>query len=188
MGLSASGLKLCQHGKLCMYSLLESPSKMHEPGISRINTAPNAVTKRQYIRKYISTARENINKIKSILKNARIWLCIDETTYLKEQSFLNIIVRVLDPLKPTCPLLLASQRQTECTGETLTRVVLETLQKFELSRSQVLMFVTDGAATICVVSRSHQEHGCNMIHVTCKVHALHLVAETIRQYSQRQMH
>ncbi|KAJ8948036.1 hypothetical protein NQ318_003370 [Aromia moschata] len=57
-------------------------------------------------------------------------------------------IRVLDPFKPTCPLLLASKRLTECTGETFTRVVLETLQKFELSRSQVLMFVTDDVATM----------------------------------------
>ncbi|KAJ8941464.1 hypothetical protein NQ318_016904 [Aromia moschata] len=44
----------------------------------------------------------------------------------------------------------------------------------------MLMFVTEGAATM-PVGRSTQEHGCNMIYVICKVHALHLVAETIRQ-------
>ncbi|KAJ8948255.1 hypothetical protein NQ318_013243 [Aromia moschata] len=36
--------------------------------------------------------------------------------------------------------------------------------------------MTDCAATMCVVGRSLQEHGCNMIYM----HALHLVAETIR--------
>ncbi|KAJ8946578.1 hypothetical protein NQ318_008308 [Aromia moschata] len=40
------------------------------------------------------------------------------------------------------------------------------------------MFVTGSAATMHVVGRSLQEHGCN-IHVTCNVHALHLVANTI---------
>ncbi|KAJ8963068.1 hypothetical protein NQ318_018532 [Aromia moschata] len=43
------------------------------------------------------------------------------------------------------------------------------------------MFVTDSAATTRVVGRSLQEHSCNMIHVTCTGHALHLVAKTIRQ-------
>ncbi|KAJ8954313.1 hypothetical protein NQ318_005899 [Aromia moschata] len=34
------------------------------------------------------------------------------------------------------------------------------------------------------VGRSLKEHGCSFLHVTCKVHALHLVAETIRNFSR----
>ncbi|KAJ8940086.1 hypothetical protein NQ318_022564 [Aromia moschata] len=85
-------------------------------------------------------------------------------------------VRVLDPLKSTYALILTSK--TLSVLATLARVVLETLQIFELSRSQVLMFVSDGVATMHGVGRSLQD--VILIHVTCKVHALHLVAETIR--------
>lgn len=137
---------------------------------------------RSLLRRYVPTVREDIaNRIKCALKNTRLWLCIDETTDCKKNSILNVIVRVLDPLKPTFPLLLASKRLTACTGETITRVVLETFEKFELSTSQVLMFVTDGAATMRLVGRSLQRDGCRFLHVTCKIHALHLVAETIRK-------
>ncbi|KAJ8942462.1 hypothetical protein NQ318_002676, partial [Aromia moschata] len=41
------------------------------------------------LRKYVPTAREDvINKIKCVLKNARLWLCIDETTDLKSDLLL----------------------------------------------------------------------------------------------------
>ncbi|XP_018566368.1 uncharacterized protein LOC108907258 isoform X1 [Anoplophora glabripennis] len=131
---------------------------------------------------YLPTAREDIvGKIKCLLKNTWLWLCVDETTDCKKNSIVNVIVRVLDSVKPTLPLLLVSKRLSECTGETVTRVVLETLEKFELSTSQVLIFVTDGAVTMGLVGRSLQEHGCRFVHITCKVHALNLVAETICQ-------
>ncbi|KAJ8954837.1 hypothetical protein NQ318_023397 [Aromia moschata] len=74
-----------------------------------INAVPDAVTKQQNItvlHKYTPTGRKYvINKIKCVLKNARLRLCVDETILI-----VNIIVPVLDPLKPTCPLLLTSKK------------------------------------------------------------------------------
>lgn len=141
-----------------------------------------ALPSRAALCNYLPTAHEDIvGKLKCILKNTQLWLCVDETTDYKKNSVVNVIVRVLDPLKPTFPLLLVSKRLTECTGQTITRVILETFEKFELSTNQVLIFVTNGAATMGLVSCSLQEQGCRFVHITCKVHALHLVAETIRQ-------
>ncbi|KAJ8939835.1 hypothetical protein NQ318_013054 [Aromia moschata] len=51
---------------------------------------------------------------------------------------------------------------TGCNGNTTTRVMLETLEQFELSISQVNVVA-------------------GFLHVMCKVHTLHAVAETIRQ-------
>ncbi|KAJ8954515.1 hypothetical protein NQ318_000747 [Aromia moschata] len=59
-------------------------------------------------------------------------------------------------------------------------LVLETLEQFELSTSQVVMFLIDGAR-IMSVGRLFSERGCRFLHVTSKVRALHLVAETIKQ-------
>lgn len=90
------------------------------------------------------------------------------------------MARVLNPHKSALPLLLTSKRLKDCTSATIRDVVLNTLQHFELPVSQLLIFMSDGASTMLAVGRSLKEHGGNFLHITCKVHALHLVAETIR--------
>ncbi|KAJ8957739.1 hypothetical protein NQ318_017637 [Aromia moschata] len=110
----------------------------------------------------------------------RLSLCVDEIICRKKHSVVNVLVRVMDYTKPTSPLLLASKRLQKCSAEAITRVILETLENSQLLTSQVFLFVTDGAATMLSVGRSLKEHGCSFFHVTCKLHALHLVSETIR--------
>lgn len=44
------------------------------------------------------------------------------------------------------------------------------------------MFVSDGAATIRLVSRRLKQEYGNFLDITCKLHDLHLVAEEIRRY------
>ncbi|KAJ8947344.1 hypothetical protein NQ318_002870 [Aromia moschata] len=107
-----------------------------------------------------------------------LWLCVDETTDRKKHYIVNVLVYVMDTTKPTSPLLLASKRLQKCTAEAITHMILETLENFQLLTSQVLLFVTDGAATMLSVDRSLKEHGCSFLHVTYKVHALHLVIIT----------
>ncbi|KAJ8940690.1 hypothetical protein NQ318_017663 [Aromia moschata] len=103
---------------------------------------------RTALRTYVPRLREHIIKrITSELKNKRIWLCVDETTDL----------RVMDSTKPTSPVLLASKRLQKCTAEAITRVILETLENFQLLTSQV--FVTDGAATMLSSKISSGFHG-----------------------------
>ncbi|KAJ8939229.1 hypothetical protein NQ318_015187 [Aromia moschata] len=133
-------------------------------------------------RKHVPPLREEVERqIKSKLNNQRLWLCVDETTDCKKNYIVNVIVRVLDPCKPTYPLLLASKRLQDCTDATITRVVLDTLEHFQISTSQVLMFMSDGTKTMCKVGRSLQEHNWRFLHVTCKMHALRLVEEYIRK-------
>ena len=84
-------------------------------------------------------------------------MCLEEKTDCKPNSIVNILVRVLDPSKPTAALLLASKRLEKCTAKTIMTVVRETFQKFEVSTSQILMFVSDGAATMLSVSRCLEE-------------------------------
>ncbi|KAJ8945042.1 hypothetical protein NQ318_019037 [Aromia moschata] len=92
---------------------------------------------RTALRTYVPRLRADIIKsITSELTNKR--LCVDETTDL----------RVTDSTKPTSPLLLASKRLQKRTAEATTRVILVTLENFQLLTSQVLLFVTDGAATM----------------------------------------
>lgn len=133
-------------------------------------------------RRFIPSARKKIEcAISSELRNKKIWLCIDETTDCQKHSILNVIVRTLDSLKPSSSLLLASKRIQKCTADVITQVVLDTLAHFEIASNQLLMFVTDGAATMLAVgNRLKQQYG-NFLHITCKIHMLHLVAEEIRK-------
>ncbi|GJQ84532.1 hypothetical protein Trydic_g20028 [Trypoxylus dichotomus] len=91
------------------------------------------------------------------------------------------MVRALDPLKSSSSLLLASRRLERYTGEAITKIVLNTLAKFEISTNQVIIFVTDGTSTMQCAGRILKHECGNLLHVTCKIQALHLVAETIRR-------
>lgn len=87
----------------------------------------------------------------------------------------------MEPHQPSRAILLASRRVERCTANEILRLVLNTFTKFEISPMQVLMFVSDGAANMLSLGRSLKEHSVNLLHITCKIHALHLVAETIRE-------
>lgn len=60
--------------------------------------------------------------------------------------------------------------------------MMNTLTKFQLPTDQVLMLMTNGAATVFGVCRFLKYACSNLIHnVTFKLHRLHFVAETIIQ-------
>lgn len=138
---------------------------------TRRTTSAHVVFVREYIEK----------KIRSILKNQFIWLCIGESTDRRKNSIIHVVVRVLDHNKPTFPLLLASKRLQECTSAAITRVILTTLENFQVSMHQVLMLMSDGTETMRLVGRSFVKHCSNCLHVTCNIYALHLVTDTVRQ-------
>lgn len=50
--------------------------------------------------------------------------------------------------------------------------------KISLSMNQVVMFVSVSGSTMDCVGRTLKEVFGNLLYVTCKLHALHLVAET----------
>ncbi|GJQ74491.1 hypothetical protein Trydic_g21360 [Trypoxylus dichotomus] len=137
---------------------------------------------RTTLRNYVPFARDEIeNRIKSVLRDKKLWLCVDKTTDCKKNSIVNVIVRTMEPHKPSPSILLASKRVQRCTAEVISKVVLNALEKFELSRNQLLMFVTDDATNMHSVGRSLKDDSGNFLHVTCKINALHLVVETIRR-------
>ncbi|KAJ8962707.1 hypothetical protein NQ318_001104 [Aromia moschata] len=101
---------------------------------------------------YLLTVRSDLLKwITSAFKNTRLWLCIDETTDCKKHSILYVIVL------------------RDSNGNTITRVVLETLEQFELSTSQVVMFMTGGTAMMLLVGCLLSERDCRLLHVTGKI-------------------
>lgn len=67
-----------------------------------------------------------------------------------------------------------------CTARAIYDVLTETLHKFEILPKQVLMLVTDAAKVMCSTANLLKTIQPNLLHVTCLLHALHLVTNTIR--------
>lgn len=135
---------------------------------------------RRSIQRLLPFVREHIEKkTKSELKDKKLWLCVDETTDRQKHSVVNVMVRTMEPYQSSSAFLLASKRVVNCTADEILKVVLDSFNKFEISTNQLLMFMTDGAANMLSLGRSLKNHCGNLLHVTCKIHALHLVAQTI---------
>ncbi|GJQ81798.1 hypothetical protein Trydic_g340 [Trypoxylus dichotomus] len=136
---------------------------------------------RKTLQMHTPAVRQKIeNTMISELHNKKLWLCMDLMTDRKQNSIVNVIVRTLQPSKPSSSFLLASKRLQRCSGKAITMVVLNALEKFHLSRDQVLMFVTAGAATMHSVGRALKQECGNLLHITCKLHVLNVVAEEIQ--------
>ncbi|KAI4460321.1 hypothetical protein MML48_6g00006374 [Holotrichia oblita] len=137
---------------------------------------------RSTLQTYVPFVQEEIKKkIKSELGNKPLWLCVDEMIDIKKNSIVNVIARSLDPHKSSSSILLASKRLENCTSESVSNLILDTLGKFQLSTNQVLILLTNGGNIMRCVGYTLKQDCSNMLHLTCKIHALHLVAETIRQ-------
>ncbi|KAI4462237.1 hepatocellular carcinoma-associated antigen [Holotrichia oblita] len=137
---------------------------------------------RATLRSYVPAVREGIeNKIKSELAGKYLWLSVGDRKDIKKNCVVNVIVRVLDPFKSSPPLLLASKRVEKCSSEVITKLVLDTLKKFNISPNQLLMFVDDGSVNNGSVGCSLKKDCSNMLHITCKIHDLHLVTKTIQR-------
>lgn len=131
---------------------------------------------------YVPSMRERIvNFTKKTVKNKCLWLTMDETTDIKKQSILSIVVRTLTPQGSSDPYLLACKRMQDCTATAIHSVLIETLHKFEILPEQVLMLVTDAAAVMCSTAKLLKTIQPNLLHVTCLLHALHLVTNIIRK-------
>lgn len=87
----------------------------------------------------------------------------------------------MTPEGPSHPYLLACKRLEQCSGEAIHDVLATTLRNFEILPTQVLMMVTDAAAVMHRMGQLFKHVHPNFLHVTCVLHALHLVAETIRK-------
>ncbi|GJQ74648.1 hypothetical protein Trydic_g21501 [Trypoxylus dichotomus] len=133
------------------------------------------------LRNYLPRVRERIeNIIRCEVNGKKLWLTVDQTVDSKKNSVVHVIVQVLKPSGSSPPYLIASKRLQSCTGETITSVILATLQKFQIFSTQVLMFVSDSGSAMVRAGCLLKPTFPNLLHVTCVLHALHLTVETIR--------
>ncbi|KAI4465013.1 hypothetical protein MML48_3g00012685 [Holotrichia oblita] len=67
-------------------------------------------------------------------------------------------------------------------GETVPIVGRFTAEQYRDILDQLLLFASDGVATMLSVGELLKKDCANLLHVTCKIHVLPLVAETIRDF------
>lgn len=80
------------------------------------------------------------------------------------------MVRTAEEFEPLFPM--SSKTVSKCTSDEILRVVLNVLNKFDVSINQCLMFMIDGAANMFSLGRCLKEHSAKLLHITCKIHAL----------------
>ncbi|KRT79867.1 hypothetical protein AMK59_6429 [Oryctes borbonicus] len=136
------------------------------------------------LRNYLPRVRERIEAvIRREFRGEKLWLTVDESMDSKKNLVVvHIIVQILKPSGSSLPYLIATTRLPSRTGETIKNVIVDTLQKFEISATQVLMFVTDNRLAMLHAGRLLKPVFPNLLHVMCILHMLNLVAETICDY------
>lgn len=125
---------------------------------------------------------ENITRIRSALKNERIWISIDETTDSKGRNIVNVIVGSLKKEAATRSFLLHVDELQKTNHKTIAKTFDEAIKIIDpdFDRNMVLLFVTDAASYMVKAGKCLQSLYPKMVHVTCAAHGLHRVAENVR--------
>lgn len=129
---------------------------------------------------------KKVQEIHAAIENNKIWISVDETTNFMGRNILHLLVRPLTSNVPGKCYLLASKVLEVVNGKTVALFVEESLRNmwghmFEQNLSNVLILCSDSAAYMLSTGRILKTIFPNMKHVTCLAHALHRVAEKIRE-------
>ncbi|KAI4466610.1 hypothetical protein MML48_2g00007941 [Holotrichia oblita] len=134
------------------------------------------------LRNNLALVRKKIvNYVKSAVKNEKLWLTMDQTTDTKKNSIVSILVRVLSSTGPSHPYLLVCKRLQKCTSEAVYNVLTRTLENFDILPEQVIIMITDGVEIMLRTGLLFKAIQPKLLHITCLLHALHLVEDTIRE-------
>ncbi|GJQ82680.1 hypothetical protein Trydic_g19695 [Trypoxylus dichotomus] len=120
------------------------------------------------------------NTVRNIIKDQNVWINVDETTDANKNSVINVIVRTLKFDGPSIPFVMCSKRLQNSNVKTIVKVIKDAVNVFGVQRNQLRMFVTNGARNMVEVGRLLKTDFPHLLHVTCLLHAFHLVIDTIR--------
>lgn len=121
------------------------------------------------------------NCVRCQLRNNKLWLTVHETTDAKRNSVVNVLVRTLNSTEHSHPFLLSSKRLVKNNSEVIVETVRDAIGKFAIVPHQLAILVTDGSLHMIKVGAKLKEYYPNMLHLTCLLQALHLVAEDIKR-------
>lgn len=125
-----------------------------------------------------------INKIRNCVGNNKIWVSIDETTDVSGRFVANVVVGILKDDQPGDIFLLACEVLEKVNNSSIAVVfdnAMNLLWPNKVERENVLLFLTDAAPYMVKAAKGLQVLYPKMIHATCLAHALHRVAEEVRE-------
>lgn len=117
--------------------------------------------------------------MKCELKDQKVWLTIGQTKDAKS-IIGNVLVRILQPGGLSSPYLICSRRLKKFDAEAVAQLIHENVRKYGIKRENFLMLVTDGSTVMLEAGTFLKEHFPNLLHITCFIHILHLVAKTVQ--------
>lgn len=127
---------------------------------------------------------EVMDKIKNEIKDHYFWISADETTDLLGRGIINIIIGVLHPDIPTEPYLIATKVIEHVNANKVVEIIVNAVDNIfdgDVNHEKALLFVSDAAAYMIKAGKLLKEKYPNILHHTCTAHALHRVAEFIRE-------
>ncbi|KAJ8969037.1 hypothetical protein NQ314_001936 [Rhamnusium bicolor] len=125
-----------------------------------------------------------IQEIKVSLDNDSFHIIVDESTDTCSRYIVRLITGALQENNPCKPYLIASKELDKTNNVTVTRFVQSSSSEFFLPNAipaeKFLMFLSDAALYIVKVGRNLKIFYPNMVHVTCLLHGINIVTETVR--------
>lgn len=124
---------------------------------------------------------ETINIIQKHVKNKRIWVNIDETSYIEYHYVTNIIIGILETSKPKKYFLL-NCRLLEKANTKLSDRSMGIIWLNGVKHNNVLLFASNLALHIIKGSKYRKPLYSKMERVTCLLHGLQRVAEEVSEH------
>jgi Protein of unknown function (DUF 659) len=126
---------------------------------------------------------DTLCEIRTYASNKKIWISIDETTDTMGRYIANTVIGTLELCHPGKDFLLDSTVLEKANSGTIVRCFEQSLSLLwpgGIQRENVLLFLSDAAPYMVKAGKALKLLYSKMEHVTCLAHALHRVAEEIR--------
>lgn len=126
--------------------------------------------------------QQTIDRIKMEVGNEKIWISIDESTDCTGRSIGNVVVGILNKEKSK-QFLLTTEVLEQSNHSTIAQLFTKSMiliYENEIKHENVFLFLTDAAPYMIKAAKGFKVSYPKMIHLTCLVHGLHRVAESIR--------
>lgn len=117
-------------------------------------------------------------EIKLKLKGKKLWVSVDETTDSLKRCVVILVAGVLD--SGSKGVVLESKFFETVQASTIVQFYQDTLTEYEIDKNEVLVFTSDAALYMVKVGKLIMAIYPKVVHVTCLIHRLHRVCETIR--------
>lgn len=121
---------------------------------------------------------QELEKLNNLLKDEKICIIVDETTDACGRAAVNVLFTFKDQTK-----LVATEHVIVANNTTISQIVLLSLQKYQISFNNVLLFITDNAAYMVKAFKNLSPIMPQMKHNNCLAHIMNLVGECWMDHS-----